>query len=225
MTPNAAARLSKSSQSRNPLSGAFVESSAAAKARKDVESGAEVIIGEDAMVAAIPTLRAFAISLCRNGDQAEDLVQESLLRGLANIKSFQPGTNMLAWLFAILRNEFYSECRRRRRRLSESIDDNADGLASKPTQVSQVEHYELCAALNKLPPDQRRALILIGGSGFSYDQAAKMCGCPTGTMKSRVNRARTELAQLLSIEGPEDFEEDPIISAIIVAGDRLATRA
>jgi RNA polymerase sigma-70 factor (ECF subfamily) len=193
---------------------------------KHLEPEAEITIAEassrDAMVAVIPNLRAFAISLCRNGDEAEDLVQEALLRGFANIKSFKPGTNMMAWLFTILRNEFYSECRRRRRRLA-SIDGNSDNLASKPTQVAQAEHHELCAALTKLRPEERRALILIGASGLSYDQAAKMCGCPTGTMKSRVNRARAQLAQLLSIEGPEDFEEDPIISAVVVAGDRLAT--
>jgi RNA polymerase sigma-70 factor (ECF subfamily) len=177
----------------------------------------------DAMLAAMPKLRAFAISLSRNGDDADDLVQEALLRAWANITSFKPGTNMSAWLFTILRNEFYSQCRRRKR--FETVDDNADGLASKPTQVSQAEHHELCAALTKLAPKQRRALILVGASGLSYLEAAKMCGCPTGTMKSRVNRARAGLAQLLSIEGPEDFQEDPIISAVIVGGDRLATGA
>src|SRR5262249_44295456 len=226
MTPTAAIRSSWSAQSRKPSPRAALERSPVVTSRKHLEPKAEIMITEasslDAMVAAIPSLRAFAISLSHNGDQAEDLVQESLLRGIANIKSFNPGTNMLAWLFTILRNEFYSECRRRRRR-PESIDGNVDGLASKPTQVAQAGHHELCAALTRLPPEQRRALILIGASGLSYDQAAKMCGCPTGTMKSRVNRARAQLAQLLSIEGPEDFEEDPIISAVVVAGDRLAT--
>ena len=176
----------------------------------------------DAMLAAMPRLRAFAISLCQNGDHAEDLVQEALLHACANITSFKPGTNMLAWLFTILRNEFYSQCRRRRKQF-ENVNDNADGVA--PTQVAQAKYHELCAALTKLPPEQCRALILIGASGFSYHEAAKVCGCPTGTVKSRVNRARAELAKLLSIEGPEDFEEDPIISAAIVGGDRLATEA
>jgi RNA polymerase sigma-70 factor (ECF subfamily) len=179
---------------------------------------------QDAMVAAMPSLRAFAISLCRNGEQAEDLVQETLLRGCANITSFTPGTNMLAWLFTILRNEFYSECRRRRR-LFESIDECADSLAAKPTQVAQAAHRQLCAALAKLPPEQRAALVLIAASGLSYEEAAKMCGCPTGTVKSRVFRAREELARMLSIEGPEDFEEDPIISAAVMSGDRLAMGA
>jgi len=218
-------RSSKSDQSPKLSNGAVVESKTVATPRKNLEPNAEVMTAQassrDAMLAAIPKLRAFAISLCRNGDHADDLVQEALLRACANITSFKPGTNMLAWLFTILRNEFYSQYRRRKR--FETIDDNADGLASKPTQVAQAEHHELCAALTKLPPERRRALILIGASGFSYHEAAEMCGCPTGTMKSRVNRARAELAQLLSIEGPEDFEEDPIIRAVIVDGSRVAT--
>src|SRR5262245_37415109 len=219
-------RSSKSDQSPKLSNGAVVESKTVATPRKNLEPNAEVMTAQassrDAMLAAIPKLRAFAISLCRNGDYAEDLVQEALLRACANITSFKLGTNMLAWLFTIMRNVFYSECRRRRRQF-ETIDGNADGLASKPTQVAQAEGHELCAALTKLPPEQRRALILIAGAGFSYHEAAKMCGCPTGTMKSRVNRARAELAQLLSIEGPEDFEEDPIIRAVIVDGSRVAT--
>jgi RNA polymerase sigma-70 factor (ECF subfamily) len=152
--------------------------------------GTEIVISEassrEAMLAAIPSLRAFAISLCRNGDQAEDLVQETLLRGCANISSSTPDTNMLGWLFTILRNEFYSECRRRRRRPFESIDDRAESLAAKPTQVAQAVHREVCAALAKLAPEQRDALILIGAAGLSYDEAATMSGCPTGTMKSQV---------------------------------------
>jgi RNA polymerase sigma-70 factor (ECF subfamily) len=178
----------------------------------------------DPMLAAIPKLRAFAISLCRNGDQAEDLVQGTLLRACAKIRSFEPGTNMSAWLFTILRNLFYSECRRRRREL-ESFDAHAESEASKPEQMAHAEYNELCAALAKLPPKQREAIILIGASGLSYDEAAKRCGCPPGTIKSRVNRARTELAQLLAIKGPEDFEEDPIISAVIADGDRAVMGA
>jgi RNA polymerase sigma-70 factor (ECF subfamily) len=171
-----------------------------------------------------PSLRSFAISLCRNGDQAEDLVQATLLRACAKIRSFEPGTNMSAWLFTILRNLFYSECRRRRREL-ESFDAHAEGEASKPEQMAHAEYTELCAALAKLPPKQREAIILIGASGLSYDEAGKVCGCPAGTIKSRVNRARTELAQLLAIKGPEDFEEDPIISAVIADGDRAVMGA
>jgi RNA polymerase sigma-70 factor (ECF subfamily) len=176
------------------------------------------------MLAAMPRLRAFAISLCRNGDQADDLVQDTLLRACANILSFTPGPNMLAWLCTIMKNHFFSECRRRRKPF-EPIDDHADSAASKPEQVAHAECNELWAALAKLEPRQREVLIMIGASGLSYDEAAKVCGCPTGTIKSRVNRARAELAQLLSIEGPEDFEEDRVIAAVIAGRDRVAMRA
>ncbi len=165
-----------------------------------------------AMLAAMPKLRAFAISLCRNGDHAEDLVQDTLLRACANIMSFTPGTNMLAWLCTILKNHFLSQCRSRRE-WSEEIEDHTDSIASKPMQAIYAECNELKAALVKLGPTQREAVIMIGAWGFSYDEAAKICGCPTGTIKSRINRARAELARLLLIEGPQDFEEDSIIAA------------
>jgi len=177
-----------------------------------------------AMLAALPRLRAFAISLCRNGDHADDLVQDTLLRACANIISFTPGTNMLAWLCTIMKNHFFSECRRRRRPF-EAIEDHTDSVASKPAQIAHAEYNELCAALEKLEPRQREVLIMIGASGLSYDEAAKICGCPTGTIKSRVNRARAELAQLLSIDGPDDFEEDRVIAAVVARGDRAAMRA
>ena len=92
-------------------------------------------------------------------------------------------------------------------------------------QAIYVECNELKAALVKLGPTQREAVVMIGAWGLSYDEAAKICGCPTGTIKSRVNRARTELAHLLSIEGPADFEEDRVIAAVIASGDRAAMRA
>src|SRR5438093_4648675 len=109
----------------------------------------------DAMLAAVPSLRAFAISLCGNVDRADDLVQETLLRALANIHSFQPGTNMPAWLFTILRNLFRSEYRKRRREVEDADGSYAETLKSQPEQSSHVEFKEFTAALNKLPEDQR----------------------------------------------------------------------
>ena len=179
---------------------------------------------QTAMLAAMPNLRAFAISLCRNGDYAEDLVQDTLLRACTNIMSFTPGTNMLAWLCTILKNHFLSQ-RRARRGWSEDIDDHTDSIASKPMQIVYAECHELQAALAKLGPAQREVIVMIGAFGYSYDEAAKACGCPTGTIKSRVNRARAELAQLLSIERSQNFEEDPIIAATIAGGRRAAMRA
>ncbi len=151
----------------------------------------------EAMLAAVPSLRAFAISLSGNVDRADDLVQETLLRAMANINSFQPGTNMSAWLFTILRNLFRSEYRKRRREVEDADGSYAESLKSHPEQHSRVEFEEFRVALAKLPPDQREALLLVGASGFSYEEAAAICDCAVGTIKSRVNRARTRLSELL----------------------------
>src|SRR6195256_7093248 len=154
----------------------------------------------DAMLAAVPSLRAFAISLCGNVDRADDLVQETLLRAMANIDSFQPGTNMSGWLFTILRNLFRSEYRKRRREVEDIDGSYAQSLKSQPEQHSRVEFEEFRVALAKLRPAEREALILIGASGLSYEEAATICECAVGTIKSRVNRARTRLSKLLSGE-------------------------
>jgi RNA polymerase sigma-70 factor, ECF subfamily len=170
----------------------------------------------EAVLGAVPSLRAFAISLCGNVDRADDLVQETLLRALANINSFQPGTNMSAWLFTILRNLFRSEYRKRRREVEDGDGSYAETLKSQPEQHSRVEFEEFRVALAKLPPDQREALILVGASGFSYEEAAEICGCAVGTIKSRVNRARSRLADLLKIESAEDFGPDQSTRAVLV---------
>jgi len=169
----------------------------------------------DVMLAAVPSLRAFAISLCGNVDRADDLVQETLLRAWANLNSFQPGTNMSAWLFTILRNLIRSEYRKRRHEVEDVDGSYADSLASLPDQNSRLELGEFRKALNLLPPDQRESLILVGASGFSYEEAAQICGCAVGTIKSRVNRARTRLAEILSIEGASDFGPDRETRAVV----------
>jgi RNA polymerase sigma-70 factor (ECF subfamily) len=173
----------------------------------------------DQVLAAVPSLRAFAISLCGNVDRADDLVQETLLRALANIDSFQPGTNLPAWLFTILRNLFRSEYRKRRREVEDADGSYAETLKAQPSQTSHVEFQEFRTALAKVPPDQREALILVGASGFSYEEAAEICGCAVGTIKSRVNRARTRLAQLLHIENPNDFGPDRATRAVLTGDD------
>ena len=173
----------------------------------------------DAVLAAVPSLRAFAISLCGNVDRADDLVQETLLRALANINSFQPGTNMSAWLFTILRNHFRSEYRKRRREVEDADGSYADTLTSHPEQYGRVEFEEFRTALAKLPPDQREALVRVGASGFSYEEAASICECAVGTIKSRVNRARTRLAHLLAIEDLNDFGPDRTTRAVLTGDD------
>jgi RNA polymerase sigma-70 factor, ECF subfamily len=174
----------------------------------------------DAVLAAVPSLRAFAISLSGNVDRADDLVQETLLRALVNIDSFEPGTNLSAWLFTILRNLFRSEYRKRRREVEDGDGTYAESLKSQPEQEARVEFREFRAALAKLPSDQREALILVGASGFSYEEAAGICGCAVGTIKSRVNRARTRLAELMAIESLDDFGPDRATRAVLSGGDR-----
>jgi RNA polymerase sigma-70 factor (ECF subfamily) len=169
----------------------------------------------DTMLAAVPGLRAFAISLCGNVDRADDLVQETLLRAWANLSSFQPGTNMAAWLFTILRNLFRSEYRKRRREVEDADGSYAETLTTLPDQNSRLEINEFRAAIRLLPPDQRESLLLVGAPGFSYEEAAHICGCPVGTVKSRVNRARSRLVKILSIESPHDFGPDHETRAVI----------
>lgn len=169
----------------------------------------------EAVLTAVPKLRAFAISLCGNVDRADDLVQETLLRALANIDSFQRGTNMSAWLFTILRNHFHSEYRKRRREVEDGDGSYAETLKSQPDQTARLELQEFRAALAKLPPDQREALILVGASGFSYEETADICGCAVGTIKSRVNRARSKLSALLYVDGTDDFGPDETVRAVI----------
>jgi RNA polymerase sigma-70 factor (ECF subfamily) len=153
-----------------------------------------------AMLGAVPQLRAFAMKLCRNIDQADDLVQETIARGCRNIALFQPGTNMVAWLTTILRNHFLSECRRARYRLSDPIEDHIETLSIPAAQFASVESQELRAALHELPESERVALMMVLGAGYEYEDVARALGCPTGTVKSRVSRARRKILQRLSGE-------------------------
>lgn len=173
----------------------------------------------DQILATVPSLRAFAISLSGNVDRADDLVQETLLRALANIHSFQPGTNLSAWLFTILRNLFRSEYRKRKREVEDTDGSFAESLKSYPEQVGRVEFQEFRAALAQLPAEQREALILVGASGFSYEEAADICECAVGTIKSRVNRARSRLAKLLAIDNVDDFGPDHATRAVLIGHD------
>ena len=171
----------------------------------------------DNILATLPRLRAFAISLSGKVDRADDLVQETLLRALTNINSFEPGTNLQAWLFTILRNQFRSEYRKRRREVEDVDGRFAENLKTAPEQQSRLEFLEFRQALTKLPADQREALILVGASGFSYEEAAQICACAVGTIKSRVNRARARLTEILSIESADDFGPDREIQAAVAS--------
>jgi RNA polymerase sigma-70 factor (ECF subfamily) len=149
----------------------------------------------------IPRLRAFAISLCGSMTLADDLVQEALLRAWANSEKFQPGTNLRAWLFAILRNVFYSQLRKRSREVQEDIDgEYSRGISVIGNQESHLDLADVRIALAKLPAEQREVLILVGASGASYAEAAVICGVETGTIKSRVSRARAKLSELMGLD-------------------------
>jgi RNA polymerase sigma-70 factor (ECF subfamily) len=152
---------------------------------------------QDVMLAAIPGLRAFAISLSGNVDRADDLVQGALTRAIASIHSFTPGTNMSAWLVTILRNLFLEEFRKRRREVEDADGSYMASLKAAPEQHIRLEFKEFADALARLPLAQREALLLVGASGYSYDDAAAICGTAVGTIKSRVNRARKMLAELV----------------------------
>lgn len=155
---------------------------------------------KDELLAAIPALRAFAISLTGKPDRADDLVQETLLKAWAGMQSFQPGTNFRAWLFTILRNVFYSQYRKRKHEVEDGEGYHAARMATAPEQNGHMDFEDFRLALAKLPIDQREALILIGASGLSYEEAAEICNCALGTIKSRVNRARVRLVELLGLE-------------------------
>ncbi|WP_375461260.1 sigma-70 family RNA polymerase sigma factor [uncultured Enterovirga sp.] len=169
----------------------------------------------DALLGAVPSLRAFAISLCGQVDRADDLVQDTLLRALSHIDRFERGTNLNAWLFTILRNLFHSEYRKRRREVEDPDGSYAGRLKTQPEQGARLDFEDFRTALAKLPPDQREALLLVGASGFSYEEAANICQCAVGTIKSRVNRARSRLASLLAVDDVEDLGPDKMTRAAL----------
>jgi RNA polymerase sigma-70 factor, ECF subfamily len=171
---------------------------------------------KEAILGAIPSLRAFAISLSGNVERADDLVQETLMRAMAHADSFEPNSNMPAWLFTILRNLYRSEYRKRRREVEDTDNRYADSPQLQPEQFGRIDFGEFRASLAKLPHDQREALLLVGASGFSYEEAAAICECAVGTIKSRVNRARTRLTELLALQDG-DFGPDQPTQAVLSA--------
>lgn len=160
----------------------------------------------DELVTHLPAMRAFALSLARNGAAADDLVQDALVKAWSNFDSFQPGTNMRAWLFTILRNTYYSLHRKRRREVEDPDGVMAGQLSVKPSHDGNLAMRDFQAAFAQLSDEQREALTLVGAEGFSYEEAAEMCDCAVGTIKSRTNRARKRLAELMGLDENETFE-------------------
>ncbi len=149
------------------------------------------------LVALIPHLRAFARTLSGDPTSADDLAQDAMIKAWDARASYQMGTNMKAWTFMILRNQFYSERRRSWRQTQLDQEAAERTLVAIDDPESPVVLDELRLGLRMLPLEQREALILVGAGGFAYEEAADICGCAVGTVKSRVSRARKALQVIL----------------------------
>jgi RNA polymerase sigma-70 factor (ECF subfamily) len=158
----------------------------------------------DAVIALLPPLRAFAWSLSRNSADADDLVQDTLIKAWTHQDKFEPGSNLRAWLFTILRNTYYTAVVKRRREVADEDGKHAARLTAAPTQDWSVAIKATQAALQRLPAEHREALILVGAAGLTYEEAAEICGCALGTIKSRVNRARARLLRIMDAEDATD---------------------
>ncbi len=162
----------------------------------------------DELVTHVPNLRAFARSLVRDPSRADDLVQETVLKAWSNLERFEVGTNMRAWLFTILRNTFYSEFRKTRREVEDVDGQHAALVSEKPAHDGTLEMRDFERFFAVLPADQREALTLVGASGVSYEEAAEICGCAVGTIKSRVSRARLRLTEMMETGNLTDEEAE-----------------
>ena len=151
----------------------------------------------DQLVALIPSLRSFARGLCGWRDMADDLAQDAMVRGWAARASFTPGTNFRAWMFMILRNQFYTTIRKNKRMTSWDPEVAERVLVEAPSQQSAIHVADVAKALQKLPAEQREVLLLVGANGVSYEAAAEIIGCAIGTIKSRLARGRKALAVLI----------------------------
>jgi len=159
----------------------------------------------------IPALRAFARTFCRNSVDADDLVQETLMKGIAAVGSFQPGTNLKSWLFTIMRNTFYTRAKLARRE-SPGLADCASARPTMPASQDWSQRgREIAQAIDELPEDQRQVIMLIGVLGVSYDDAATICHCAIGTIKSRLNRARARLLHNLGEPSTREAVLTPVV--------------
>lgn len=165
----------------------------------------------------VPHLRAFARGLCGRPDMADDLVQETLLKAWAAQDRFEPGTSMRAWTFVILRNAYLTDMRRNRFR-GEYDEGVAERILTAPAGQEEPIHLsDLHRALLTLPAERREALLLVGAGGFSYEEAAEICGCAVGTIKSRVGRARAALSEMLTTGNiPQRSTDDAVAHRAIL---------
>jgi RNA polymerase sigma-70 factor (ECF subfamily) len=150
------------------------------------------------LIALMPSLRAFARVLCANRTLADDMTQQALMKAWRAQDSFETGTNLKAWLFTILRNEFYCHYRRAWRETHWDADIGECVPAPPNEQEWALELSDTSRALGTLPKTQQKALVLVAALGFAFEDAAKLCGTPVGTVKSRVTRGREHLSKILS---------------------------
>jgi RNA polymerase sigma-70 factor (ECF subfamily) len=196
---------------------------AVAQTRSAVSANDEAFKKE--LVQLIPHLRAFARTLCGDAAAADDLAQDAMLKAWDARNSFQMGTNMKAWTFMILRNQFYSEKRRSWRQSQLDQEAAERTLVAVDDPEAPVALDELRQGLAMLPPEQREALILVGAGGFAYEEAADICGCAVGTVKSRVSRARRALHAILD-EGAYDRDgaaASEAMKSILADAERLSS--
>jgi len=151
------------------------------------------------IVTYLPNLRAYARALARNADQADDLVQNTIVRALAAASQYQPGTNFKAWMFTILRNGYFNELRRNRGFIRPIEAADLEAYSTPADQQAGLEFADFHRVFSLLPAEQREALVLIGAEGYAYGEAAAICNCPIGTIKSRVGRARSELKRMITM--------------------------
>lgn len=177
----------------------------------------------DEIVEHIPALRAFALSLTRNGALADDMVQDSLVKAWTKIHLYQQGTNMRAWLFTILRNTYYSNRRKAGREVADVDGVLTDQLSEKPAHDGRLQMADFRVAFAKLNDEQREALTLVGALGFSYEEAAETCGVAVGTIKSRTNRARARLSELMDLDEDEALELTDGATMAVVTGRSTTT--
>ena len=172
----------------------------------------------DEIIEYLPAMRAFAMSLTRNSAAADDLVQDTVVKAWKNFDKFKQGTNLRAWLFTILRNTFYSSRRKAKREVADTDGIMAESLAEKPHHDGRLAMADFEKAFAQLPDEQREALILVGASGFSYEEAAETCEVAVGTIKSRISRARIRLAELMQLNEGEALElTDSATTAVVAA--------
>lgn len=173
------------------------------------------------IVTCLPNLRAYARSLIRNADQADDLVQSTVVRALGAVNQYEPGTNFKAWMFTILRNCYFNELRHNRDLIRPIEAADFETYSTPANQQAGLEFADFRRVFSKLPAEQREALVLIGAEGYAYGEAAAICNCPVGTIKSRVGRARSELKRMIAM-GETPARRRPRAGAAFFPGAAVA---